>query len=58
MHAWQWLVDCADSRLMLNVNLNKGRGRSDIVEVVKQPTVESQGLIARIKSFASGVVSR
>ena len=49
-----WLVNCADALLQLRVSLDKGRGRRDVVEVVKQPKVEGQGITDKIKSFVKG----
>lgn len=48
----KWLEHTADNMLMLMVSLDKGRGRKDIVEVVKNPLGSfGEGLKDRIKSF-------
>jgi len=48
----RWLESTADNMLMLLVSLDKGRGRRDIVEVVKNPLSDLGGGIKdRIKSF-------
>ena len=47
-----WLEKTADNMLMLMVSLDKGRGRKDIVEVVKNPLGGlAGGLKDKIKSF-------
>lgn len=47
-----WLEDFGKDMLKLRVCLDKGRGRKDIVTVVKQPVVSfGEGLKERIKSF-------
>lgn len=49
---FKWLANTADNMLMLMVSLDKGRGRRDIVEVVKNPLSNFGGDIKdRIKSF-------
>lgn len=48
----EWLGRTADNMLMLNVSLDKGRGRRDIVDVVTNPLVGfGEGLKDKIKSF-------
>jgi len=48
----KWLEKTADNMLMLMVSLDKGRGRKDIVEVVKNPLSDLGGGIKdKIKSF-------
>jgi len=47
-----WLESTANNMLMLMVSLDKGRGRKDIVEVVKNPLGSfGEGLKDKIKSF-------
>ena len=49
---WGWLSAVADNMLQLYVSCDKGRGRKDIVTVVKQPAIPSGGGITdKIKSF-------
>lgn len=48
----EWMTETADNMLMLTVSLDKGRGRKDVVEVVKQPAVSlGEGITGKIKSF-------
>jgi hypothetical protein len=49
---YKWLINLADTMLMLNVSLDKGRGRKDIVEIVRQPLSSlGQGIKEKIQSF-------
>lgn len=51
-----FLVNCADIRLMLFVSCQKGRGRHDVADVVKQPAMGQGGLIGGIKDKISSFI--
>lgn len=52
---WKWLVDATDTQLQLYVSCDKGRGRKDLVDVVKQPS-EKMGLGGALKEKISSFI--
>lgn len=48
---YKWLQDIADYQLQLNVSLDKGRGRKDMVKVIQNSQGFKEGLREKITSF-------